>query len=75
MPRQTNAPPDLATVDYGTIKVTHHARSAERAESLRRRPGPKSSRPECFVVGHAWTEDAGREHGTICMVCQVVRWP
>ncbi|HYZ62857.1 MAG TPA: hypothetical protein VE650_10420 [Acetobacteraceae bacterium] len=61
--------------DYATIRVTHHALSRERAEMLRRRPGPKSSKPECLVIGHAWTEDPARHGGTICMVCQLVRWP
>ena len=61
--------------DYATIKVSHHALARERAEALRRRPGPKSSKPECYTIGHAWTEDPAREGGSICMVCQVVRWP
>lgn len=67
--------PGPPTPDYASVAVTHHALGRERAETLRRRPGPKSSKPECLVIGHAWTEDPGREGGTICMVCQVVRWP
>jgi len=67
--------PKTLASDYARIKVTHHAMHLERAEMLRRRPGPKSSRPECLTIGHAWTEDPAREGGLICMVCQVVRWP
>ena len=73
MPCKTIAEPFAA--DYATIKVTHHAMWRERTESLRRRPGPRSQRPECLVIGHAWTEDAVREGGAMCMVCQIVRWP
>lgn len=61
--------------EYGLVKLTHHAASGERATELRRRPGKLSRRPECLVIGHAWSEDPAREGGTICMVCQVVRWP
>lgn len=71
MPREPKTP----VLDYATVKVTHHALGRERAETLRRRPGPRSSRPECLVIGHAWTEDPARDGGAICMVCQVVRWP
>lgn len=70
MPRKT-APAQ----DYATIKLTHHALDRERAENLRRRPGPPSRQPECLVIGHAWTEDPAREGGAICLVCQVVRFP
>jgi hypothetical protein len=67
--------PSVPTSDYATVKLTHHATLQERGEHLARRPGPRSRRADCLVVGHAWVEDAGREGGTICMVCQVVRWP
>ena len=71
MPRK----PTPLLQDYATVRVTHHALLRDRAETLRRRPGPKSSKPECLVIGHAWTDDPARHNGTICMVCQVVRWP
>lgn len=71
MPRKRKATPD----EYAAITVTHHALLHERAEVLRRRPGPKPRRPECLVIGHAWSDDPAREGGSICMVCQVVRWP
>ena len=61
--------------DYATVKLTHHATLGERAEMLRRRPGRRSSQPECFVIGHAWTEEPSREGGSICLVCQIVRFP
>jgi hypothetical protein len=67
-------PPEPSLSDYATVRLTHHALSRERAERLRQR-GPRSRQPECLVVGHAWTEDAGRHGGTICLVCQVIRWP
>ena len=66
---------DAEPTDYATIKLTHHATAGERAETLRRRPGRRSSQPECFVIGHAWTEEPNREGGSICMVCQIVRFP
>jgi hypothetical protein len=71
MARKTDTLPS----EYATIKVTHHAMQRERAETLRRRPGPKSSRPECLIIGHAWTEDPARDGGLVCISCQVVRWP
>jgi hypothetical protein len=71
MPREKA---ELPLFEYGTMRVTHHALVRERAEALRRRPGPKSTKPECFTIGHAWIEDPAREGGTICMVCHVVRW-
>ncbi len=71
MPRKNELPDQ----DGGVVKLTHHAMSRERGEALRRRPGRRSTRPECFVIGHAWTEDTAREGGTICIVCQVVRLP
>jgi hypothetical protein len=71
MPRK----PQPIPTDYAAIRVTHHAIQRERADALRRRPGPKSSKPECLRIGHAWTEDPGREGGLICLACQVVRWP
>ena len=61
--------------DYGRVTLTHRAASSERARTLKRRPGPVSRRPECLVIGHSWSEDPARHGGTICMVCQVVRWP
>lgn len=61
--------------EYAGIKVTHHALQRERAEFLLRRPGPKSQKPECMTIGHAWTEDPAEEGGLICIVCQVVRRP
>lgn len=61
--------------DYASIKLTHHVTIGERAEALRRRPGRRSSRPECMVIGHSWTEESHREGGTICIVCQIVRVP
>lgn len=60
--------------EYASIKLTHHAASRERADALKRRSGRKSTKPECLVIGHAWTEEPGREGGTICMVCQVFRF-
>ncbi len=66
---------DPDTPDYGTVKLTHHATMGERAETLRRRSGRKSSQPECLVIGHAWTEEPSRHGGSICIVCQVVRFP
>ncbi len=79
MPRKLILPDnDYAVVpdnDYAIVKVTHHALSRERADTLRNRPGRRSSRPECIVIGHAWTEDAAREGGTICLVCEIVRFP
>ncbi len=71
MPRK----PEPPVSDYATVTITHHAMGRERADTLRRRPGRPTTRPECVVIGHAWTEDPAREHGTICMVCQVVRFP
>ena len=71
MPRK----PATIGSDYALIKVTHHAVQRERVDTLRRRPGPKSSKPECLTIGHAWTEDPAREGGLICMTCQVVRLP
>jgi len=61
--------------EYGVVKLTHHAAAADRAAAMRRRPGRPLRRPECFVIGHAWSDDPAREGGTMCMVCQVVRWP
>ena len=66
---------DHGLPDYASIKLTHHATVGERRETLRRRPGRPSSKPECIVIGHSWTEDAAREGGTICLVCQVIRFP
>ncbi|MDP9096396.1 MAG: hypothetical protein M3N26_07600 [Pseudomonadota bacterium] len=65
----------LPPTEYAAIKVTHHALSRERASVLRARPGRRSTRPECLIIGHAWTEDPAREGGTICIACQVVRLP
>ena len=64
-----------APAGYASISVMHHAVHRERAEVLRRRPGPRSAKPECMVIGHSWTADEAREGGLICMVCQVVRFP
>jgi hypothetical protein len=61
--------------DYASIKLTHRATIGERAETLRRRPGRRSSKPECLVIGHAWTEEPHREGASICIVCQIVRFP
>ena len=61
--------------EYGRVTLTHHATSSERAAMLKRRPGPRSRRPECLVIGHSWTEDPARHGGSICITCQVVRWP
>lgn len=61
--------------DYASIRLTHHAMATDRADQLRRRPGRRSSKPECLVIGHSWTEDPTRHGGTICMTCQVVRFP
>jgi hypothetical protein len=66
---------DTDTPDYATVKLTHHAAIRERAETLRRRSGRKSSQPECLAIGHAWTEEPNRDGGSICMICQVVRFP
>lgn len=71
MARRRKTPLD----EYGVITVTHHAVMRERSEFFRHRPGPKPRRPECLIVGHAWTDDPARDGGSICMVCQVVRWP
>jgi hypothetical protein len=67
--------PDPVQAEYASIRITHHAIMRDRAEALRRRPGPKASKPECLRIGHVWTEDPAREGGLICMACQVVRWP
>ncbi|MDP9095254.1 MAG: hypothetical protein M3N26_01640 [Pseudomonadota bacterium] len=64
---------DPASNDYASINLTHHATSRERENMLKRRPGRRSTKPECVVIGHAWTEEPGREGGTICIVCNVVR--
>ena len=48
-------------------------RLAHRAEALRRRPGPRSSKPDCAVIGHAWVAEDGREGTLICLSCGVVR--
>ena len=61
--------------DYASIQLTHHATIRERAELLRQRRGRRSSKPECLVIGHAWTEEPNRDGGSICMVCQIVRFP
>ena len=66
---------DPDSTDYASIKLTHHATTRDREETIRKRPGRRSSRPECLVIGHAWTEDPTREGGTLCMVCQVIRFP
>ena len=60
---------------YATLSLTHHAMHRERAEALRRRRGRAKAQPECLSIGHAWKEDPAREGGTICLVCEVVRWP
>ena len=66
---------DPDSTEYASIRLTHHATAGERSEALRRRSGKRSTRPECVVIGHAWTEEPGREGGTICLVCQVIRFP
>lgn len=71
MPRKPN--PSLA--GYGTISVTHHATRVERARALRGRPGPKTDKPECLRIGHAWAEDNAQPGGLICIVCAAVRPP
>lgn len=69
----TRKMPDPAH-DYGTVKLTHHAAAADRAQLLGRSKR-KRERPECLAIGHAWTEDPARHGGSICLVCHVVRWP
>ena len=66
---------DPDPTDYASVEITHHAMIRERTEMLRKRPGRRSPQPECLVIGHAWTEDSAREGGTICLICQVVRFP
>ena len=81
MPRKLTSPAlddatlDDAALDAAMVKVMHHALWRERAETLRRRPGPRSRRPECVIIGHAWIEDSVREGGVICIACQVIRRP
>ncbi len=71
MPRK----PSAINADYASIKVTHHALVRERADALKARPGRSARRPECLAIGHAWTEDPARDGGSICIACQVVRFP
>lgn len=65
---------DPDPTEYASIRLTHHAASRERETALKRRPGRRSTKPECIVIGHAWTEEPGRESGTICLVCQAIRF-
>lgn len=65
---------DRDLTEYASIKLTHHVAARERESSLKRRAGRRSAKPECIVIGHAWTEEPGREGGAICLVCQVVRF-
>lgn len=65
----------LPADEYALIRLTHHAVAGERKTAMGHRRGRAASTPECFAIGHAWTEDAAREGGTICLVCQVVRFP
>lgn len=60
--------------EYASIKLMHHAAASEREDRLKRRSGRRSVKPECMTIGHAWIEEPGREGGTICLVCQVVRF-
>lgn len=71
MPRKATPSIDA----YASVRLTHHVLVQERGEALRRETRKRRPTPECLVIGHAWTEDSGREGGSICMVCQVVRWP
>ena len=64
-------PPDSG---YATLSVTHYAIHRERADSVRRRRARPSTKPECLSIGHAWTEDAARHGGQICIVCAAVRF-
>ena len=75
MPRKPDPTPRSPQPDYATVRLTHYATFRERADRLRQHPRRRACEPECLTVGHAWTEDPGREGGTMCMVCQVVRWP
>ena len=71
MPRRS----EPAIQKFATVSLTHHALHRERAELLRRRLGRRSAKPECVVIGHAWSADTEREAGLICVVCDAVRRP
>jgi hypothetical protein len=62
-----------AAGEAATIPITHHWVRLDRAELLRRRPGRRSSKPECIVVGHAWVDEAGRDGWLMCLACEAVR--
>ncbi len=62
-----------APADHAKIPIAHHWVRLDRAEVLRRRPGPRSSKPECVLVGHAWVDEAGRDGWLICLACEAVR--
>ena len=68
MPRRLPAP-------YATVPIAHHALRQAQAEALRRRPGSKTDRLACEVIGHAWAVDREREGGLICVGCDAVRRP
>ena len=55
---------------HATTPLTHHGWQLER-----RAQHGRSKRPECVVVGHAWTIDPAREGWTLCLVCEVIRAP
>lgn len=60
--------------DFAIVKLHHRAMTAERLAQLRGR-GRKSVVIECRTAGHSWVEDEARHGGTICLVCEAVRWP
>ena len=70
MPDDPSAPQDGPLQVHASIPVTYHWARAERRQQLGR-----SRRPECVVVGHAWTPEPEREGWTLCLVCEVVRAP
>lgn len=63
-------PPDPET-PFATQSSAARAASNERAELLRTRPGPTSHKPQCMVIGHAWSPDE-REGWLICVACDAV---
>ena len=56
---------------YATLSAAARAQETERADQLRTRPGPKSRKPQCVVIGHAWSPDE-REGWLICIACEAV---
>lgn len=57
---------------FATLSSAIRAMTRERADQLRARPGRKSRKPECLVIGHAWSPDE-REGWLICVACEAVQ--